>query len=612
MRIIKLSSIAVLLLLFCAAFVYFSYGSGNAQVQGRFGTCAHPFRSREINIRGPLFDSMKDAGVQWLRIDFEWKQIEPKKGVFDFKLCDEVVSQLENRKIKILGVINGSSSFGNPYDNTDEWLEYVKKTVEHFKGRVDHWEIINEHNIGHFGKRKNAPEEYGAILKRAYAAVHSANPNAVVLYGGLAGVKGDYAEKTLKVCGTDSFDIMNFHAYPGGKLEKTFGEYSEKLRELMKKYGVEKPIWITETGATTPCLGTAVGVLRPALIYLNIKDPKIFGIKDGLTDSVRGARELFPKAEKVGSVGYAEISKLGKGDVIVLPISEVFPYKYADDLVDFVKKGGTLVYQGGGYPFCYDESSDNKSRGSALLYRLHADLVPYWAIDKNIPSKTKIETCSVVEDVRGLSLVGATDFRCLDYRADKLKRGDKFVPLVKVKVAGKELTVAAIYKLGSDMRGNLILVSTNESNYNTEAAQAAYLSRAYLFAFSHGIDKVFIYNFRSHGEVSPHEGHYGIIRKDMSHKPAFRAYQTVKKLLGDSAKPTYSESDGLCRVQWKSPDGRNITALWTLAGERDIELTPESAVEVLDVEGKLLKTYPAGKSISVKITPSPTYVVEIK
>ena len=49
---------------------------------------------------------------------------------------------------------------------------------------------------------------------------------------------------------TDSFDIANFHYY--GYLEDDFEEMLEQrydeYKEKLDKYGIDKPIWVTETG----------------------------------------------------------------------------------------------------------------------------------------------------------------------------------------------------------------------------------------------------------------------------------------------------------------------------------------------------------------------------
>jgi len=586
--------------------------AANADDSGRFGTVAHPFTSREVSIREPLFDSMKDAGVQWLRFDFPWWAIE-KKGVFDFKIFDEILSQLRKRNIKVLGILGGEASFGNAYDNTDEWIKYVEATVSHFKGRVSHWEIINEHNIGEFGKRKDAAEKYGAALKRAYAAIKAADPDAVVLYGGLGGVREDYVEKSLKVCGTGSFDIMNFHSYPAPfAISKDFKDSAETLRKAMRANGGEKPIWITETGLPTP--DTVSGgdrIIRPAIAMLNLKSPKIYAIKGWMVESVKNAKHLFPEADKIEAISYAEIAVLGKDALLVLPVGQSFPGKYADALVQFVKNGGTLIYQGGGIPLFYESSNDNRGMGSKLLDRMHVNIIPDWDMGMKMPAMIETKNCAPASGIAGINLKGANiTFRTLTYTGANIKGNDKFIPLVYAKVEGKDLVVAAIYKLDSDFKGNVIFVSACEGNCVTEDAQAAFIAQDFIFTFADGIDKLFIYNFRSHGTVSPAEGSFGIIRKDMSRKPAFYAYKTLAKLLGDTAKPvlSYSESDGIYCAEWKSPKGQNVYAFWSTADAKEISVSIDGSYKALNVEGNVIKEG-ASDTASLKLTPAPLYIV---
>ena len=133
---------------------------------------------------------------------------------------------------------------------------------------VNYWEFYNEPDrkarqaAGYYRNSwGEVPEKYAAMLKAAYPAVKAANPKAKVVFGGIAYEKfnlfaEDFTDKVLKAGGGRYFDIMNFHVYPEfwelhasqppGLLEKT-----EKIRAILRRNGVNKPIFITETGATS-------------------------------------------------------------------------------------------------------------------------------------------------------------------------------------------------------------------------------------------------------------------------------------------------------------------------------------------------------------------------
>ena len=579
-----------------------------------FGVCSHPFAPREINIREPLFDKMREAGVQWLRTDFVWGIIERKKGEYNFKIYDEIVDALAARNIKVLGIITGGrhKQFYINKEDRQDWLNYIAATVEHFKGRVSHWEIINEHDIGKLNDREFAAE-YGRALKAACQTIRKTNPDATILYGGLAGVDKGYIETTLKECPTGNFDVMNFHSYPAPRPPEPLLENRIKtMEEAMDNCGGRKPIWTTEIGATTPNQVSGVNLIRAALEkFGGIKDKKIAGITDGIIDSCAQAKFLFPEAEKIKKIPYSKISKLDENYILLLPASQNFPTEYLQDLANFIKVGGTAIHTGG-YPLYYDEGG--KARGNAGINMFGANIKPHWGYSPVLPSKmdVKVPKTKVFGNV---NVDEMRDIRCFNFDTSKAPDGTQMIPLVQREVNGQTITPAAAYKFPSG--GIFISIASNDGPCISEPFQAAQLVKNYLFLLSRGIPKVFNYNFRSHGEVSVYEGAFGIIRKDMSEKPAFHAYQTLTKLIGNHPKITYACKDGISRADWISPDGSPVCAIWALDGKSiSAEITLEGAsYKILKIGGKTAKKGDIDggtKTIKRKIGIFPFYTLGAK
>lgn len=78
-----------------------------------------------------------------------------------------------------------------------------------------------------------------------------------------------------------------------------------------------------------------------------------------------------------------------------------------------------------------------------------------------------------------------------------------------------------------------------------ENVQAQYLVRFYALAAAAGVQRVFWYDLRDDGNspISP-EAHFGLMRKDLSAKPAFVAYHVLSSLLRDS---TFIHADAVGR-----------------------------------------------------------------
>ena len=121
------------------------------------------------------------------------------------------------RGLNLLVILGYTVPWARPVcDHPEPWLEYVRRTVSHFKDRVKHWEIWNEQNLKHFWVADPDPKAYAQFLKIRTKLSRKIDPEAVVVYGGLAGVPFDYYEKTLQAGAGPYFDVMNIHPYRGG------------------------------------------------------------------------------------------------------------------------------------------------------------------------------------------------------------------------------------------------------------------------------------------------------------------------------------------------------------------------------------------------------------
>ncbi len=92
------------------------------------------------------------------------------------------------------------------------YAKYVRFVVQHFKGRVDQFEVWNEWNIGGGGtdaqraSRSGSPEDYAKVLRAAYAAVKAENPSAKVIGGAFAGYDYRWVEAFARAGGFGSLD----------------------------------------------------------------------------------------------------------------------------------------------------------------------------------------------------------------------------------------------------------------------------------------------------------------------------------------------------------------------------------------------------------------------
>jgi hypothetical protein len=242
---------------------------------------------------------MFDAGVSWIRIgqyenssDYtSWDWIEQKRGVMAIPpgLDDYVDSLVDNGVHVQVQLMYGNPMYTSPagklpdaitpapngFHNPDRSLysvywppktseqiaafnKYVRFVVEHFRGRISYYALWNEQDIDYWDPVPN-PEDYGRLLAAFIPAVHAADPQAKVIFGGQADPTRDFARRALDACNCAAgIDVFAYHTYPGygsnlNPESMDYGAYGDespaKLRELVLSYpGIRPgiPFWDDE------------------------------------------------------------------------------------------------------------------------------------------------------------------------------------------------------------------------------------------------------------------------------------------------------------------------------------------------------------------------------
>jgi hypothetical protein len=328
-------------------------------------------------------EGMQQAGIKWGRQDFTWKRIERTKGEYDWDAYDRLIDQCREHGVQLFGNL----AYGPDFHDTrteagiQAYCTFAGAAARRYTGKVDHWQIWNEPNLGFHGGN---PELYARLLAAAGKAIHDANPKAKVLGLNMAFCDVLWTEKVLKLVPYDCFDIICFHPYrnPNAPEDKfdwwvldqyvkvfhkeltveyplvhaSFLDQTEQLIQAMAGFGPPKPIWITEMCFNTHIHPYGVSELRSAdlLVRFHVlakasgKVEKVFWwtFKDG------GAQQ-FDAAEMVGLVradhqpkyayfAYAVMTRMLEGKRWVRNDS-FGPDVYACIFTDDSKKEDTMV-----------------------------------------------------------------------------------------------------------------------------------------------------------------------------------------------------------------------------------------------------------------------------
>lgn len=231
-------------------------------------------RGREL---GSRLDEMKRLGIEWVRFDVRWSDVQPAgPGMYDWSASDRVVREANLQGLRVLGLLDSPPAWAAA-DGCSDNERCSPRSVEEFAGfaaaaaarygpqGVTHWEIWNEPNSsGAWGPRAD-PAGYLRLLKATYSAVKAVDPSAVLLTGGL-GVSfthggeispQDFLTAVYRGGGRRYFDgvahhAYSFPAYPGEGVDWSGWTQMLKLRAIMVSYGDGgKQVWATEYGAPT-------------------------------------------------------------------------------------------------------------------------------------------------------------------------------------------------------------------------------------------------------------------------------------------------------------------------------------------------------------------------
>jgi glycosyl hydrolase family 39 (putative alpha-L-iduronidase) len=312
----RLAALGAVLLVLCALPVLLLNGADNvpsssliprrsSQIKDGFGINSNLPRAPYVPPNRWWWTRMFDAGVNFIRIgqyenssDYTgWDWVERKRGQYSVvpELDDYVDSLVENGVHIEMQLLYGNPLYTSPAGRlpqsinpasgsahnpdrsiyalfwppkTPEQIEafanYARWMVNHFRGRVEYYEIWNEPNINYWNPTPN-PEDYGRLFKAAAAAIHETDPKAKVVFGGLAGADRMFAKRALDVCGcAANIDVVAYHIYPdfGHNLnpeavddEAHANQSPKRFREMVRNYpGMRKDLvfWNDEYNNAIP------------------------------------------------------------------------------------------------------------------------------------------------------------------------------------------------------------------------------------------------------------------------------------------------------------------------------------------------------------------------
>lgn len=572
------------------------------RLQSPYGICSHISRpGADYSLRDQDLSKMKEARITWVRSDFDWHSVmKDNDTVTDPAVFDATLQSCGEKGVNFLPILDRGNGKQRSWENPDAYLKYVHYLVQHYRDRLTYWEVINEANLLRSDRKEELGRTYAGILKRVYQEIKQTNPAATVVYGGQSELDDRFLEGVCSQDGQDYFDVMNFHSYKSP--EDLILSYRH-LADIMRQYGWSKPVWVTETGFSTPPSASGSGdflqkVVPEALkkVGKNASRCRLGVVYDADSHLPFSAGEINAASATYKEVKYLQLKDLknlrpSQVPLLIPSCGEFFPEEYMDDVVDYVRRGGTLICPHG-VPFYYDRWEKDRyvHHGGDHQARLHLDFMYWWNEDAKSCNAPEIpswqHSASALPFPYGWTFSKNHSARYLTAR--KLKDGDTMIPLVEAGNDNYKGCVAALYKLRSDLKGNIVIQTRQDGVDRSEDMQAKRLARAYLISFAYGVDRVFWYHLRAfETSDTDWEAHFGILHHDFTEKPAFQAYRTLTELCPDgSARPVLQLRDNIYQVYWQRPDGKFAAALWTTGPAFSVSVSVGGMLEITDYLGR--------------------------
>lgn len=213
------------------------------------------------DLRQAAIKQIRDLGVGFIRLDILWSDVTAGYKKYDFSRYDDLISSVRDNGLDILALLHYNKAhkdttgeiWNQPPHSFEEFATYVGDTVRHFKGKISHWEIWNEPNHPfYWAAPPDNLRKYCELLRLSYQAAKGANPDAIVLNGGLTHPLVDSVKNLYANGAKNYFDRLSIHPFMDPKSTTAESDFHQLIRDIEgvmnANADAHKKIWITEMG----------------------------------------------------------------------------------------------------------------------------------------------------------------------------------------------------------------------------------------------------------------------------------------------------------------------------------------------------------------------------
>lgn len=231
----------------------FSYVKPSGKINSRAGV------NTVFNTNNPdchkVMPLINAAGFGGARNDISWTSVEAAEGEYAIRTAlQDFITKANELDVDVLAIGGGNNPLytenegGYPSVSDTAAMaalkEYYRQMASMLSDKVEYFEVINEPN------HKMTADDYTVYLKNAYEGIKAGNHAAKVI-GVVSGPEDtSFFEAVFRSGGGEYMDIVSCHPYyynasPDTNEHSWIGKI-KNIKTLMAKYGVSKPIWLTE------------------------------------------------------------------------------------------------------------------------------------------------------------------------------------------------------------------------------------------------------------------------------------------------------------------------------------------------------------------------------
>ncbi|NQU98558.1 cellulase family glycosylhydrolase [Candidatus Woesearchaeota archaeon] len=271
---------------------------------------------------------INELGTKRIRIiidDGDYQDVDwSKEGYSHFYIQDdaeEIITGLANKELKILlGLVfwdpeapsfteddQQDYSRFKTEDEIQHYLDYTQFIVNHFKDKIEYYEILNEPNIGHGTQQYVEFNNYINLVERVIPVIREEDPNAKIVVGAIASFRAEntreYLFGLLKSDVMPLVDGISFHPM-----------YTEASPQYNKEYYYNYPSLMQEIKDTAFAHGFEGEFIADEITYRTLFNPH--------------PDEIWTYSETVSAKYYARGIIINLGLDFTIGVGEMEPGNY--------------------------------------------------------------------------------------------------------------------------------------------------------------------------------------------------------------------------------------------------------------------------------------------